>query len=210
MEQFIKVILTEHYGDRYKQVYDGSCLIQYLDKKMKAIHGNSKTRRSLANIYAIYSLVHHYIPLYYNNAEAYKQFKGFDYMLLFNFYRGLYGGNKLQNHALNSRVNGEFLNKFPYGKNLIIINNGRYALHIDYLYVDSLDISKAAQHIIIQHITLLEEKDHALIGILSELGSMTNDSAKKLQLTALMTEDAEARIFEIISYAVLRNHYKNN
>lgn len=31
----------------------------------------------------------------------------------------------------------------------------------------------------------------------------------KKSLYALLTEDAEARIFEIISYAILKNHYKN-
>ena len=63
-------------------------------------------------------------------------FSGYDYTRLFNFYRGLYGGSKLQNHALNSRVNGEFKNKIvrENDNDLIIINNGRYALHIDYLY----------------------------------------------------------------------------
>ena len=63
-------------------------------------------------------------------------------MLLFHFYRGLYGGSKLQNHALNSRVNGEFRNKFDsLGNDLIIINNGKYLIHINYLYVDGHDIS---------------------------------------------------------------------
>ena len=35
-------------------------MLQYLDAKMKAVHGNSKTRRSLANIYAIYSILYFY------------------------------------------------------------------------------------------------------------------------------------------------------
>ncbi len=33
--------------------------------------------------------------------------------------------------------------------------------------------------------------------------------SKKAKITELLTEDAEARIFEIISYAILKNHYKN-
>lgn len=75
---------------------------------MKAVHGNSKTRRSLANIYAIYSILYFYQDDFYKKEEQYRRFEGYDYMKLFNFYRGLYGGSKLQNHALNSRVNGEF------------------------------------------------------------------------------------------------------
>ena len=33
--------------------------------------------------------------------------------------------------------------------------------------------------------------------------------SKKAKITELLTEGAEARIFEIISYAILKNHYKN-
>ena len=123
-EDFIVDILKDDYMLEYQKVYDKSLLLQYLDKKMKAVHGNSKTRRSLANIYAIYSILYYYQDEFYERPDQYRQFGGYDYMRLFNFYRGLYGGSKLQNHALNSRVNGEFKNKFPTITNdLIIIDN---------------------------------------------------------------------------------------
>ena len=54
-ERFVADILKKEYPTDYQLVYEESPLLQYLDKKMKAVHGNSKTRRSLANIYAIYS-----------------------------------------------------------------------------------------------------------------------------------------------------------
>ena len=68
-EEFIEEILKEDYAENYKYIYDNSALIQYLDKKMKAVHGDSKTRRSLANIYAIYSIIHYYKDDFYNNPE---------------------------------------------------------------------------------------------------------------------------------------------
>lgn len=209
-EEFIKEILqAEHHGN-FQQIYDSSLLLQYLDKKMKAVHGNSKTRRSLANIYAIYSILHFYQADFYNQPDKYRNFGGYDYMRLFNHYRGLYGGSKLQNHALNSRVNGEFKNKFPTINNdLIIIDNGKYLLHIDYLYVGQIDISRTAVKIIEKYVDLLIAKDHALIQILQEMQEFTDYTDKKNQITALLNEDAEARIFEIISYAILKNHYKN-
>lgn len=210
MEQFVNDILNNQHGNQSQMIYDGSYLIQYLDKKMKAVHGNSKTRRSLANIYAIYSIIYFYVDDYQNDKEAYKQFQGYDYMRLFNFYRSLYGGSKLQNHALNSRVNGEFHNKFSDAKDLIIINNGKYALHIDYLYVGEKDVGLSAKKIIEKYIELLMEKDHALLKVLAELSTVTDYTNKKRQLTGLITEDAEARIFEIMSYAILKNHYKNH
>ncbi len=56
-ETFVADILKREYSQDFQKVYDNSPLLQYLDKKMKAVHGNSKTRRSLANIYAIYSIL---------------------------------------------------------------------------------------------------------------------------------------------------------
>lgn len=209
-EDFVKEILVEDFPENYQKIYDNSRLLQYLDKKMKAVHGNSKTRRSLANIYAIYSILHFYRYDYYDRSDDYKKFEGYDYMRLFTYYRGLYGGSKLQNHALNSRVNGEFRNKFADADtDLIIINNGKYLIHIDYIYVEKKDISKTCCKIVEKYIKLLTEKDHALLTILNQMQAMEDYVEKKAKLKALLTEDAEARIFEIISFAILRNHYKN-
>ncbi|MGI6524823.1 MAG: restriction endonuclease [Bdellovibrionota bacterium] len=209
-ESFIEDILLSSYGDKYQEIYDRSYLIQYLDKKMGAIHGNCKTRRSLANIYAIYSILNFYRNDFYNNPKSYRKFLGYDYTQLLSFCRSLYGGNKLQNHAFNSRVNSEFKNKFQNVANdLIIINSGKYLLHIDYLYIGKIDISQVCCEIIEKYIDLLIEKDHALVGILQNI-KRTNDYNKKKDLIkSLLTEDAEARIFEIISYSILKNHYRH-
>lgn len=209
-EDFIEAILKKEFLQNYQEIYDNSPLLQYLDKKMKAVHGNSKTRRSFANIYAIYSILYFYQKDFFNKPDEYRKFSGYDYMRLFNHYRSLYGGSKLQNHALNSRVNGEFKNRFPSVANdLVIIDNGKYLLHIDYLYVNQIDISKACCHIIEKYIELLKTKDYALLQILQEMQSSTDYAEKKVKIQNLLSEDAEARIFEIISYAILKNHYKS-
>lgn len=209
-EDFVSDILKSEYPKDYQNIYNKSHMLQYLDKKMKAVHGNSKTRRSLANIYAIYSILYFYQRDFYGKKDDYCKFKGYDYIKLFNFYRSLYGGSKLQNHALNSRVNGEFRNKIKDVSNdIIIINNGKYLIHIDYIYVEGYDISKVSCKIIEQYIELLMIKDHALTIILEELRGLKNYSDKKSKINVLLTEDSEARIFEIISYAILKNHYKN-
>ena len=41
-EDFVKNILKDEYKENYQVIYDNSCLIQYLDKKMGAVHGDSK------------------------------------------------------------------------------------------------------------------------------------------------------------------------
>ena len=68
-EEFVSDILKAEYPQDYQQVYDKSPLLQYLDKKMKAVHGNSKTRRSLANIYAIYSILYFYRDDFFEKKE---------------------------------------------------------------------------------------------------------------------------------------------
>ena len=208
MKEFIQTILEKYYPNNFNEIYRNTPLLQYLDAKMGAIYGNSKTRRSLANIYAIYALLHFYnqdgFP---NQPDKYKSFNGFEYNKLFYFYRNLYGGSKLQNHALNSRVNGEFKNKF--NDNLIIINNGRYLINIKYLYFNNIDISHIAIQIIEEYIQILILKDNTLIKDIETLISLAKITDKKQKISELLTENSEARIFEIISYAILKNHYKN-
>ncbi len=215
MKDFIKNILLDEFKDSSNfnpdDFFEKSPLLKYLDLKTGAILGNTKTRRSLANIYAIYALLHFYANDYYQKPDAYKEFGGYDYTKLFVFCRSLYGGEKLQNHALNSRVNGEFKNKIvsEAGNNLIIINEGKYALHIDYLYVDNIDISKIVIHVVEEYIQLLAFKDSKLISDIEELIEMESIDDKRTKISELLDEQSEARIFEIISYSILKSHYKN-
>ena len=209
-EDFIREILKKDFSEDYQKIYDQSMLLQYLDKKMKAVHGNSKTRRSLANIYAIYSILHFYQKDFYNNPNGYREFSGYEFTRLLNFCRKLYGGSKLQNHALNSRLNDEFKNKINNADNALVVHdNGKYLLHIDYLYVGDVDISKTCCSVIEKYIDLLEAKDHALLNALQQMKTLEKYSDKKEQICKLLVEDAEARVFEIISYAILKNHYRN-
>ena len=212
MREFIKDILIEDYKDDYKKIYDNSYLIQYLNKKTGAIEGDSKTRRSLANIYAIYSVLHYYIENgFYNKKEKYNQFEGFEYGTLWNFCRAQYGGSKLQNHALNNRLNTEFLNKVAKDENkvLLIINGSKYLIHVDYIYVNNIDTSKTVIKIIEKYVELLKEKDFKLSNDLEILKNLKDINEKKYKIDTLLEEKSEARIFEIISYAILKNHYKN-
>mgnify|MGYP003365004770 CR=1 FL=1 len=129
LEKYIEDILKQVFKDNYQKVYQKSELIQYLNLKSGAIHGNVKSRRSLANWYAIYSILTFYKEKgFINNKQKYLKFDGFPFTPLFEFQRKQYGGEKLQNHALNSRVNGEFKNKVAsdVNKNLIIINTVSY------------------------------------------------------------------------------------
>lgn len=60
-----------------------------------------------------------------------------------------------------------------------------------------------------EYISILELKDNKLIGDINLLINFETTDEKKTKLKELLDEDSEARIFEIISYAILKNHYKN-
>lgn len=203
-------ILKKHFPEHEMDIYNESELLQYFNEKSNAIHGNSKSRRSFANWYAIYSLLHFYTKEgFVSNKAKYSKFEGFQYTPLFEYMRSLYNGNKLQNHALNSRVNGEFKNKFSTDKGLlIIINNNKYILNPAYLYVNNIDLTPIYIEIIEKYIDIIKKKDTALFKTLEELKSMNDITKIKNKIELFIDEDSEVRIFEIISYAILTNHYK--
>ena len=163
VKTFIKDILVKHFNSKAEQIYNDSDLLKYLNLKTSAIFGNTKARKSLANIYAIYSILHFYVMDYYEKKEDYLKFQGYEFSKLLTFCRSLYGGEKIQNHALNSRLNLEFDNKAASpenkGKFIIVINDSKYSLHVDYIYVNGTDISKAVLEIIDTYIALLKQKD---------------------------------------------------
>jgi len=213
MEDYIYDILLEEFQDKElaKKMYESSELLQYFNLKSGAIRGDVKSRRAFANWYSIYAILHFYTENgFVNNLEAYLKFEGFQYTTLFNFMKNLYGGSKLQNHALNSRVNGEFSNKIATDsdKQLILISNNRYLLHPSYLYVKNIDLTPLFIKVIHKYISLLQEKDNTLSVILQDLKAIDDIVQQKQSISKLLTDDSEARIFEIVSYAVLANHYR--
>lgn len=211
IESYIKQILQSDFGDKWEEMYNDSDLIKYLNLKSGAIHGNTKTRKSLANWYAIYAILHFYEKEgFVNNKDKYLQFNGFKYSDLFQFQRQQYGGAKLQNHGFNNRAITEFSNKThtDLTKPLIINNNGNYLIHPDYIYVNGIDIVPTVLKIIKRYQKLLYDKDHEFENKLKDLLAETSAENQKKELLSLLTEDSEARIFELISYSILETHYK--
>lgn len=154
--------------------------------------------------------MHFYVLDFYNDEESYKSFRGYPFSKLLEFCRTLYGGGKIQNHALNNRLNFEFSNKVgSSAAPLIITLNGKYLINIQYIIINGIDTSKTVCAIIEKYIELLSKKDNLLESILEELMSAKDVVKKKKMFSELLTDDSEARIFEIISYAILKNHYKD-
>lgn len=203
MLDFVATIMYEEYNEEGKKVYQESLLIQYLNSKMNAVNGNSKSRRSFANIYAIYSL----LVVYKEIQESYENFKGTNFTHLWSYCRSMYGGSKLQNHSFNNRIDREFVNKFG-DENLIIQQNGLYKINTKYIELSDYNVADVARKIIEKYVELIRQKDEELGRRLNELAS-SDEQYLKQGLSDFISEDSEARIFEISSYAILRNYYKN-
>jgi len=111
--QEIKAILKEYFGKATEEIYEKSALLQYLNIKTRSASRGSKARSSFANIYAIFVLVEDYLKHGFDKKGDYSNYEGVKFTNLFKRQRELPFGSKLQNHALNHRMNEEFRKFFP-------------------------------------------------------------------------------------------------
>ncbi len=68
----IKTILEAKFGDVGDQIFRESQLISYLNIKTKSANKGSKSRRSLASLYAIYVLVEDYLLKNFDRTGMYS------------------------------------------------------------------------------------------------------------------------------------------
>src|SRR3989344_5466579 len=105
----IKEILHNHFGDTAPEILEKSQLLQYIELKTRSANKGAKARGSFANLYAIYVVVEDYMAKGFEKKSGYTKYDGAEFVKLFKRQRELPFGAKLQNHALNNRMNSEFL-----------------------------------------------------------------------------------------------------
>lgn len=210
-------ILTLYYQDQADEVFDNSHIIQYLNKKTKSASRGSKARSSFANLYAIYVLVEDYIKKGYLDSENdYSDYDGAVYTDIFTRLRQLPFGKKLQNHALNSRMNEEFRKFFPDVSHQPIIRDlktKRYWINQNLLMIELkegfVNISKAVIDIVKAYIEAKRSALDSFISYTTKLAQISVDDAEKAIafINQQIQPNVDARIFEIVSYAILKSHY---
>src|SRR5258708_27136242 len=104
----IKAILADDFGEYGKDIFKESLLIKYLNRKTRSASSGSKSRGAFGNHYAIYVLIEDYIKHGYHTSGEYSRYEGAIFTDLLTRQRQLPFGQKLQNHALNHRLNEEF------------------------------------------------------------------------------------------------------
>lgn len=217
-------ILTRHFGEYAEEVLANSPVLGYLNNKTRAANRGSKARGAFANHYALYVVIEDYIQNGFGKLEIrepYAKYAGARFSDLFRRQRELPFGSKLQNHALNSRLNDEFRKFYPtVGKPPIVreVSTQRYWIQEDLLQVtirqrDGKDyiynIAQAVLDIIDAYVATKRAAFESFLEScrqIAELGK--NDPNQAVQFVVQqLAPNVDARVFEIVSYAVLKAKY---
>lgn len=212
----ISLILQSYFGDDAIAIFERSSLLQYLNIKTRSASKGSKSRSSFANIYAIYVLVENYLQNNFDTKNGYADYEGAKYIDLFKRQRQLPFGAKLQNHALNSRMNEKFKKYFPHVDLVPILRDvqtNRYWINENLLKIkdkhETFNIARSVITIIDRYIQQKQSAFKTFIRTCEKLQAISdeNDLIVSEFIESLLSPNSDARIFEIVSYAILKYYY---
>lgn len=214
----IKSILKESYPKISTQVYERSSLLKYIGIKTKSANRGSKSRGSFANLYALYVIIEDYLNNGFEKNSEYQNYEGAQYTNLLTRMRALPFGAKLQNHALNNRCNSEFKKYFPTENEPIIRNQetNRYWINENLLSFkiegQNINIANVVTKIIDRYIEVKQDAFQRFIDTCLELKKIEEgeEGEEKVHdfIIGLLQPNVDARLFEIVSYSILKVYYK--
>lgn len=209
-------ILKNSFGEKSGEIFEKSYLLQYINLKTRSATRGSKSRGSFANLYAIYVLVEDYINQRYDKVDGYSESEGAVFTKLLKRQRELPFGSKLQNHALNHRMNEEFRKFFPQCEFIPILRDtekNRYWINENLLKVqlgsETFNIARAITEIINEYIKAKRSSFEAFIQTCERLKTIAeeNDESVEKFIVDLLAPNIDARLFEIVSFAILKYFY---
>ena len=209
--------MNKYFGEQAEFIFDNNLLIQYINQKTKSASRGSKSRASFANLYAIYVIIEDYINHKFDVSGKYSKYEGAQFSNLFRRQRELPFGSRLQNHALNNRMNAEFQRFFPTSDISPIIRNletNRYWINENLLKIKTasgnVNIAKAVIEIIDKYVEVKQDSFKRFIDQCQVLQDLLPTEMKQIHdfIQGLLAPNADARLFEIVSYAILKQYYK--
>jgi len=212
----INEILKKEFGKNSEIIFEKSLLIQYINEKTRSVNKDSKARASFANLYAIYVIIEDYLEKSFDKKGNYSDYEGAAFSKLFARQRELPFGNKLQNHALNNRMNAEFQKYFPNSKYIPILRNletNRYWFNENLLKITvkekQFNLAKTIITIIDEYVKIKQEDFQNFIKICEELQKIEKTTPNEIEefIINLLAPNVDARLFEIASYAILKYYY---
>lgn len=199
MTLFFDSIADTYNIDRTSLVYE------YISLKTKAHDKGSKARRSLGNLYALYVVCEDFLK---------GNDKGSSFTYLMNNMRKMPFGSKLQNHPLDNRLNGEVerklgaTEKFLPVQNAIIDGAKARKVSLDFLSHGGNNQENAANFIIDtinEYISIIENQQNEY---LIEVEEAKSTSEIYTIIKKAFKYESDARLFEIVSHAILYVFYK--
>lgn len=212
----IQEILGQEFGKQGDKIFASSNLLQYLNIKTRSADRSSKSRSSYGNLYALYVLIEDYLQHGYPQSGDYSQYADAVFSKLFRRQRELPFGSKLQNHGLNHRMNEEFRRYFPQAEYIPILRNvstNRYWINENLLRV-AVDgkvenLAQAVIKIIDAYIDAKKSSFEKFIEACEQMQRVQGRDQREIEafILSLLEPRIDARIFEIVSYAILKYHY---
>ena len=212
----IKNVLQKNFAKNSFEIFEKSSLIQYVNEKTRSANKGSKSRSSFANLYAIYVIVEDYILHGFSQKGDYSQHEGALFNKLFARQRELPFGNKLQNHALNNRMNSEFEKYFPNSEFKPILRDlatNRYWINENLLNmkvgIESFNIAKSIIEIIDEYAQTKQDSFQRFVKSCEELQIIGGTSSEQVEdfIKELLAPNVDARLFEIVSFSILKYYY---
>jgi hypothetical protein len=218
----ILAILRRRFGDAAEDLLQKSSLLQYLNLKTRAANRGSKARGAFANHYALYVLVEDYLAKGFLAAKKgqYRKYEGARFTDLFRRQRELPFGAKLQNHALNARLNDEYAKYFPTSDLRPILRDQteqRYWVNERLLVVTvgtgrdkrEVNIAEAIIEIIDEYVAAKRSAFEQFIAACEKIATLseTDPGDAIAFVESQLQPNVDARVFEIVSFAILKAHY---
>lgn len=215
-------ILKMHFSEDARDIFEASSLLGYLNIKTKSANQGSKARGSFANIYALYVIIEDYINNGFFDGRAkltYSKYEGARFSDLLCRQRELPFGKKLQNHALNARLNDEFKKFYPtITKQPIVrdVENQRYWIQEDLLQVTirtknghdtTYNIAHAVIDVIDNYIAVKKSAFESFLKTCGRIATLEREQDIAAFVVQQLQPNVDARIFEIMSYAILQAKY---
>lgn len=181
-------------------------IYKYLARKTKASERSSKARRSLGNLYALYVLCD---DLAKGNQE------GSSFTELMARMKGMPFGSKLQNHPLDNRLNDEVRRQYGVGDEMLPVQpahlqSGKKArkISLELLSEGGMEPVNTAQYVVAsidRYIQIISDNQTEYLNSIESSGT----HAELLEVVReAFLPNADARLFEIISFAILHLHFK--
>ncbi len=216
---YINSYLKESYGKDAESLFSLSYILQYLVHKTKSANKGAKARGSFANLYAIYVIIEDYCCKGFDKSGKYSDYEGAQFSILFKRQRELPFGAKLQNHALNSRMNEDFFKYFPTQTGIPPImrdlKTQRYWFNENYLKIKiglhSYNIAKDIKNIIDHYVEVKQDTFKQFIIQCETLQNIDVEGSAEVSdfIMTLLAPNVDARLFEIVSYSILKFYYKD-